>query len=274
VSVCCPFHGDSHPSLLVYPDGFRCLACGRAGGAFDLYRALHGCTDDEAREALRNLQSAGTLPERQAVGALLPPAKLGERLHRNLTDAAMRYYLYERGLFPETVAEYQLGWGALYPDGPEGYTIPVYRDGRLRQVKLRLPDAEKNKYRSLAGCGTHLFLGDDVAWRDEVIIVEGEFDAIALRQYGFTACSSTGGVATFPERWLAGELVGSRLYVCPDNDERGLAGARRLRGLTRGRIGVIRLPEGVKDATDFFLANDTDDFRQLIRRADEALALR
>lgn len=28
---CCPFHGDKHPSMKIYPDGYHCFACGAHG---------------------------------------------------------------------------------------------------------------------------------------------------------------------------------------------------------------------------------------------------
>lgn len=28
---CCPFHGDTHPSMKIYPDGYHCFACGAHG---------------------------------------------------------------------------------------------------------------------------------------------------------------------------------------------------------------------------------------------------
>lgn len=28
---CCPFHGERHPSMKIYPDGYHCFACGAHG---------------------------------------------------------------------------------------------------------------------------------------------------------------------------------------------------------------------------------------------------
>src|SRR5690554_243289 len=38
VAAICPFHMDSRPSLLVYPDGFRCTACGARGSLSRLWQ--------------------------------------------------------------------------------------------------------------------------------------------------------------------------------------------------------------------------------------------
>lgn len=31
---CCPFHGEKHPSMKIYPDGYYCFACGEHGDIF------------------------------------------------------------------------------------------------------------------------------------------------------------------------------------------------------------------------------------------------
>ena len=37
---CCPIHGERHPSMKVYPDGFKCFACGAHGDIFDFVEAM------------------------------------------------------------------------------------------------------------------------------------------------------------------------------------------------------------------------------------------
>ena len=37
---CCPIHGERHASMKVYPDGFKCFACGAHGDIFDLVEAM------------------------------------------------------------------------------------------------------------------------------------------------------------------------------------------------------------------------------------------
>ena len=52
----CPFHKDSHPSMLLYPDGrgFYCFSCGAGGDAVSFVARLFG---------LRNAQAARQLAE-------------------------------------------------------------------------------------------------------------------------------------------------------------------------------------------------------------------
>lgn len=46
----CPFHGDSKPSMHIYPDGYHCFACGAHGDALDLIQHVKQMTVKEAAE--------------------------------------------------------------------------------------------------------------------------------------------------------------------------------------------------------------------------------
>lgn len=37
---CCPIHGERHASMKVYPNGFKCFACGAGGDIFDFVEAM------------------------------------------------------------------------------------------------------------------------------------------------------------------------------------------------------------------------------------------
>ena len=53
----CPFHGERHPSLKVYPKtgGWHCFGCGRGGSVIDFVREQEGC---DFRTAVRALDRA------------------------------------------------------------------------------------------------------------------------------------------------------------------------------------------------------------------------
>ena len=49
----CPFHGkDKHPSMKVYPDGYRCFTCGEYGDIFSFVMKYEGCDFKEAFKIL------------------------------------------------------------------------------------------------------------------------------------------------------------------------------------------------------------------------------
>lgn len=44
----CPIHGERHPSMKVYGDGYKCFACGSGGDIFRFVQDMEGCDFKEA----------------------------------------------------------------------------------------------------------------------------------------------------------------------------------------------------------------------------------
>lgn len=44
----CPIHGERHPSMKVYPDGYKCFACNSAGDIFKFIQEMEGCDFKQA----------------------------------------------------------------------------------------------------------------------------------------------------------------------------------------------------------------------------------
>ena len=40
---CCPIHQERHPSMKVYPDGYKCFACNSSGDIFKFIQEMEGC---------------------------------------------------------------------------------------------------------------------------------------------------------------------------------------------------------------------------------------
>lgn len=40
---CCPIHGEKHPSMKVYADGYKCFACNSGGDIFRFVMEMEGC---------------------------------------------------------------------------------------------------------------------------------------------------------------------------------------------------------------------------------------
>lgn len=40
---CCPIHGEKHPSMKVYKDGYHCFACGSNGDIFSFVQSVENC---------------------------------------------------------------------------------------------------------------------------------------------------------------------------------------------------------------------------------------
>ena len=56
----CPFHGaDRHPSMKIYPNGFKCFTCGEHGDVIDLVAKLLGLPPVDAAKELNNRYGLG-----------------------------------------------------------------------------------------------------------------------------------------------------------------------------------------------------------------------
>ena len=121
----CPFHPDTNPSLVVYPDRqtFRCWACSTGGDCFTWVMEFDKV---EFRDALETLAKraglemptfTGHRPQENAVAKtdVLDVLTWAENeFHRCLLDSQMaapaRDYLKERGFTDETIARFKLGF--------------------------------------------------------------------------------------------------------------------------------------------------------------------
>jgi len=157
---CCPFHGEKSPSFHVYDDHFHCFGCGVHGDAISFVMQSEGASFPEAVERLAGeagLEVPKQSPraveaERQRLdlhGVLdLAQASFTRRLHEREGVAGLDY-LRRRGLTPETIARFGLGWsgdgrGALVAELARGGVEP----GRMLEAGL-LREAEEGPAREL-----------------------------------------------------------------------------------------------------------------------------
>jgi DNA primase len=118
----CPFHREKTPSFVVYPDQgtYHCFGCGAAGDVFTWLRETEQLDFGEALRALA-ARTGVRLPERAAPPAAAEPPGAADALaeaaawfHDQLLRAPeaspARQYLVQRGLKPETVARFGIGW--------------------------------------------------------------------------------------------------------------------------------------------------------------------
>ncbi len=52
---CCPFHGEKHPSMKLYPNGYHCFACGEHGDIISWVQKMDSLTFPQAVERLCEL---------------------------------------------------------------------------------------------------------------------------------------------------------------------------------------------------------------------------
>lgn len=49
---CCPIHGERHPSMKIYQDGYKCFACNRSGDIVKFVEEMEGCDFKQAFKIL------------------------------------------------------------------------------------------------------------------------------------------------------------------------------------------------------------------------------
>lgn len=129
----CPFHAEKTPSFYVFTDrgSWRCFgSCGEGG---DLFSFVQKRDSVEFKEALRELAreagvelSAGSSERRSRVerlaSAMAAAVSYYEQQLAGINGEAAREYLFEkRGVRPETVAAFHLGWAPDDWRGLSGY---------------------------------------------------------------------------------------------------------------------------------------------------------
>lgn len=118
----CPFHGDSHPSLLVIPEKqtYKCYACGAGGDIFQFIMEIEKMSYPEAVRYCANLAGI-PFEDKEATPEDIARAKEKESLRIAIKAAGMYYekhlpeaemFLVHRGytLDCETVKEFHIGY--------------------------------------------------------------------------------------------------------------------------------------------------------------------
>lgn len=176
-------------------------------------------------------------------------------------------WLNKRGISDEIIAKNKLFWDS------HAIGIPIFdKDGNVLFNKYRRdPEYEHGpKYWYDKGGQQALYGIHNLKDAVEVIICEGELDALLLQSNGFCAVTSTGGSQSFKKEWCD-ELLGRTIYVCFDNDLAGKQGTARIAQMIPD-IKIIPLPEmidmlPIKDITDFFKVVNKENFKFLINFA-------
>lgn len=204
---------------------------------------------------------------------------------------ALHYLRKVRGLSPETIHDYRLGWAPKdwmdrmlkrwkitdltkaglvtdrnYPMFWDRVTIPYVQGENV--VGLRAKEINGNILQ-VKDSDLRLFGVDNVRDQAEIYICEGELDAIYLSQLGYPACGVPGAM-NYQEHWTSFFEKARRVYVIMDSDEAGHKGAVKTREAIGVRAKIVELPvpegESTTDITEYFLrdGHEKNDFAYLI----------
>lgn len=228
----CPFCGDTKKKFAINlsTGAFKCMhenSCAVRGSFWDFQRDL----GDEPKHLIndrRFVKPKKKVYKKPKVAVTEPESKVTE-------------YLKSRGFSGETISHFKIG------QKDNAIMLPYYKDGELVNVKYR--DGKKRMWNEKDAEPT-LFNRDNIK-TNELIITEGEFDTMALHQYGLQSVSVPNGVSDF--RWIDNEWEWLEkfkvIYLCFDNDIAGQKGALELVAkLGAWRCRNVVFPE--KDANE------------------------
>lgn len=216
IMIHCPMHNDKTASLAVYRANCHCMACGyhlsrRYSSLAFLLGRWDGKGDENSEEVcqicrglgdvLPTLLNGGGGVQEEAVQPLDP--YLPETFHQYLMhyeqDRLHDELLVKRGLSLGTVEQYALGHSITH------WTIPVYsRTHQLLTIRYRADEARTDKgakgWRKYEGIHGHnetvlypLPVVSGLSRIEELYVVEGEHDAIAVNQAGHVALTAING---------------------------------------------------------------------------------
>lgn len=189
----------------------------------------------------------------------------------NLHPKVREWLKNERHLLDETIDEVGFGWSpsedrtALYrhlrslkfdPKDILATGLCVDRNGSIKDffqglvtipyrvhgsvVQIRGKDMS-GKYVTPPGQKTRMFNTDVLLDREEVVVTEGEFDALVLTQMGFAAAASPGS-NVWQDNWDDYFKESRLVYVVFDPDDAGKTGAHKIRERLGHKAKVVELP--------------------------------
>lgn len=250
-SAICPLHDDHKPSLLVYHDGFRCMACRKSGSLTQLFNALEKKGRKKSSKFLSTFPSIEINPKQFSI----PPEELAWLAHDTLIAFPEQgRYLSQRKIAGQ-IESAHLGWWDGY------YTFPAFGE---TDIFLSLPTrasatTEKNIGLRWLPCTYSLYVPNWPLFlkSNHIYIVYGIFDALTLSELGVPSCASTLG-KHFDSVWLE-PYRAKKFSVIPDRGEE--CEARRLMrniGWRADRMIQLDYPGGAKDVNDLVVRGCTD----------------
>lgn len=275
VRCCLPPHDDLERSLSINIRSrgglFNCFGCGAAGNLIQFHDKLRQIGD--TRTAANEILAMFNIDPSE-----LKPEYIDERsvddYHSNLmaADRFLEELRNQRGIDLETIKYYRLG---LEPKSGR-ITIPI-RDAAGNVVNFRrwLPKSQRKsdtdeatKCISVRGRGDNALFPIEALRGQEIIICEGELDALMLHSHGFNAITSTGGANAFDKSWPR-MFRDKDVVLLMDNDLPGREASDKRRELlypfVRSVKEVFFAPSVEdKDVTDYWF-DDPDTFKERCR---------
>ena len=279
----CPLHNEEKGySFIVYEDHWICFGkCSHGGDAISWMMEYHNLSFQEACERL----SSGDLPKLQqpthksknTIPVLSEPPDAGWRTRAeeivkqgesNLWGEegkrALHYLKHERGLTEKTILDAKLGytpgdyreWKTI--EGltvPCGITIPWYAEELLWGIKVRRATGQQ-RYQQVSGGNIKgcLYLADTIKPGMPLMITEGEFDVLIVRQVAKDLISATsiGSAANkrINPKWFPKLISAPSILLRMDEDGAGQGAVEQISNLSQA-VTCIKVPQG-KDLNEYY----------------------
>ena len=299
--------GVEHGSLVVTPQtGFYFWnSRGEYGDVFDFAgRHLLGYADSwnnrdvtMFKAAVQCLAQRAGIPYEMAGDTQDSPRwaerELVTRLHETLlnTPTALQYATEIRGWTLETIRSAHLGfmpadksrlleglylperWCAIIERFPAGMLVYVHRQhGQLTYLSGRSIEGKRhyNPPRELLGERQHYFNRCYHPTAPQVVLVEGQADAVTFEQWQIPAVALCG--LTISESLMAQLKQHERVFILLDNVAETEAQSERIARALGSKAYLPQLPDEVKDANSWLLTGATQaDAEQLLNRARKGI---
>lgn len=238
--ICCPFHNDTHPSLVVYPQdrGYCCYPCSRTGSWQELYKEIKGCDWQEAYDVLQ-IEGDYKAEKKPTIRFEFVDSEdekfstaIRERYDKCLDlmapEATPAVEFLTRKHLLEQAKEQGWRWdtGNFVQSKPRGALVIPYREeGNIVSCRLRTleEDGSISKPKSLKGTHARPYVLTRPG-TDTLYICEGETDALSLYASGCSvvAVPGAGQKKCINTAVLYADLTDAKTIVaCGDNDGPG-----------------------------------------------------
>jgi hypothetical protein len=304
--ACCPFHSESTPSFkLDNRQGewlYKCFGCGEGGDvikfvekfdncdtktAIEKLEALVGNTEwrEQAEKVRKNFSELGSLAGSKPKQTI-PLNNWAPKVSAlKASKTGMSWLKEVRGLDDETIERLKFGFVQTHvykiKEGLEhcrdkGWIcMPRIEGDKILAVKLRsITEKAFSQVNNMDGRA--LYNVDTISPLDPVYLTEGEIDAAVLEMLGFHAVSVPSASVQLSTEGRLKLKLAERIFLAGDND--GGVGSEYMRKLARefgDNTHLLKWPDGVKDANDFFretCGGDVDKAREaVIKLSKEAV---
>lgn len=197
-----------------------------------------------------------------------PLRKKVEYKRSNLPEKVIKWFK-ERGITEKTLTKNEIGYGSVYMPQVEDFVnaikFPYRKNGSIVNIKYR--DGKKN-FRQETGAEKIFYKLNDIDGKDEIIITEGEIDALSFDECGLNAVSVPNGAPSVKTKnyesifdyleQIDFERI-KKVYLAVDNDEPGIKLENELaRRIGKEKCWRFVYPDGCKDPNDVLVKYGVD----------------